>query len=49
MGDPLSQEAAMLNEPDAALSPEKRYDVSETIPDKDNKPVDPPMEPTWDV
>ena len=39
----------MLNEPDAALSPEKRYDVSETIPDNDNKPVDPPMEPTYKI
>ena len=39
----------MLNEPDATLSPEKRYDVSETVPDNENKPVEPVMEPTYKI
>jgi len=39
----------MLNEPDATLSPEKRYDVPKTVPDNDNKPVEPVMEPTYKI
>ena len=39
----------MLNEPDAALSSEKRYHVSEPVPDNANKQVDPTMEPAYKI
>lgn len=39
----------MLNELDAALTSEKRYDAAEAIPETDHHQVDAPMEPAYKI